>query len=496
MLFSSPEFILYFLPIVFVGYLLLVRWSGSAVSGAFLALASLFFYGWWKPIYLPLILASIGLNYGLTRCFLVRQDLSAQVRKFWLVGGIVFNLGLLGYFKYSWFAVETLATLVGSEFRMTPLLLPLAISFFTFQQIAFLVDAWKGEVREFRFSSYVLFVSFFPQLIAGPIVHHREMMPQFANNTRLSWPGWINMEQGIRIFLIGLGKKLILADSLAVYANLGWADVDSLQLWAAWGTTLCYTFQLYFDFSGYSDMALGAARFFGIHLPINFNSPYKALSIQDFWSRWHMTLSRWLKDYLYIPLGGNRQGTWMTYRNLFLTFLLGGIWHGAGWTFMIWGALHGVGCVVHRYWTRWGKSIWLPVAWMMTFLYVHVGWVFFRAPSVQDAWQMLRRMTGVSGMETMPTFGFVKEYFLEMRWWEPIAPGAADLVPQPFPLVVLPWVLLCFFVTLGFRSGVELTLHDRIKYPLLESLLFALLALACMLFSIRAQESPFLYFNF
>ena len=498
MLFSSPEFIFYFFPVVFISYLLLVRWGGKSVSGAFLAVASLFFYAWWKPIYLPLILASIGLNYGLTRRFLGNAALSPARRKLWLIIGIVFNLGLLGYFKYSWFIVETGAELIGSDFRIEPLLLPLAISFFTFQQIAFLVDAWKGEVKEFRFSNYVLFVSFFPQLIAGPIVHHREMMPQFEDESRARWPGWVNLEQGLRIFLIGLAKKLILADSLAVYANAGWADAHGLQFWAAWGTTLCYTFQLYFDFSGYSDMALGTARFFGIHLPINFNSPYKARNIQDFWSRWHMTLSRWLKEYLYIPLGGNRMGSLLTYRNLFLTFLLGGIWHGAGWTFIIWGVLHGVGCIVHRFWSKLGKTIPLPIGWAMTFLYVHVGWVFFRAPNVQEAWVMLKSMVGLNGSEPLLPFGEFISYFGRLEWLRTTDVGATSLegISSVLPLFVIIWVGFCFAISLGFRNGVETVLQRKLRYPLINAILFALLAVACVLFSIRAEESPFLYFNF
>lgn len=494
MLFSSPEFIFFFLPSVFVGYLLLVRWGGSTLSGAFLAAASLFFYAWWKPIYLPLILASIGVNYALTRWMLLDSARSAALRKRGLVLGIAFNLGLLGYFKYAWFAVETTAMVLGSDFRIDRVVLPLAISFFTFQQIAFLVDAWKGEVTQLRFSSYVLFVSFFPQLIAGPIVHHREMMPQFADSKRARWPGWFNIETGTRIFLIGLAKKLILADSLAVYADGGWSDVDSLQFYAAWGTTLCYTFQLYFDFSGYSDMALGAARFFGIHLPVNFNSPYRARNIQDFWARWHMTLSRWLRDYLYIPMGGNRKGRLLTYRNLFLTFLLGGIWHGAGWTFVVWGVLHGVGCIVHRLWSGVGKPLPLVIAWAMTFVYVHMGWVFFRAPTMGEAWHMLGTLCGQNGFETLPSWSGWTADIAQLQWLNPTAASLNQMGLLPGGAVL--WLALCFALTVACRNGVEWTLKHPLQHPLLQACYFALLALACILFSIRAEESPFLYFNF
>ncbi len=494
MLFSSPEFIFFFLPGVFGMYLLLVRWAGSAFSGAFLAAASLFFYAWWKPIYLPLILISIGVNYALTRCILLHEQRSQAMRKRGLWIGVAFNLGLLGYFKYAWFAVETAALVVGSDFRIERVVLPLAISFFTFQQIAFLVDAWKGEVRQLRFSSYVLFVSFFPQLIAGPIVHHREMMPQFESAQRTRWPGWLNLETGVRIFLIGLAKKLILADSLAVYADAGWSDPGSLQFAGAWATTLCYTFQLYFDFSGYSDMALGAARFFGIHLPINFNSPYKARNLQDFWARWHMTLSRWLRDYLYIPLGGNRGGRLLTYRNLFLTFLLGGIWHGAGWTFVLWGCLHGVGCIVHRIWSGYGKSLPLPFAWALTFVYVHVGWVFFRAPTMADARTMLASLCGANGFEAFPAQRAWVADLMQLQWVNP----TASHLEQTGLLTsgVLVWLILCFALAVACRNGVESTLKQPLRRPVVQAWAYALLALACILFSIRAEQSPFLYFNF
>ena len=486
MLFSAPEFIFAFLPIVFVGYYLSVRVAGKSVSGAFLALASLVFYAWWKPIYLPLIVVSILVNYG------VGSRLIEQTRnkRGWLIFGVVFNLGLLGYFKYSWFAVETVAEVVGSSFRMEPLLLPLAISFFTFQQIAFLVDAYKGEVERVSLPNYTLFVSFFPQLIAGPIVHHREMMPQFASEKRY-WPTWLNVEQGLRIFLIGLAKKLIIADTLARYADGGWAHASELTFYAAWGTTLCYTFQLYFDFSGYSDMALGAARFFGIHLPYNFNSPYKAQSIQDFWKRWHMTLSRWLKDYLYIPLGGNRRGKLLTYRNLFITFLLGGIWHGAGWTFMIWGAMHGVGCMIHRWWSRFGIRIPGFVAWLMTFIFVHIGWVFFRAPSVTDAWVMIKRLIHVKGAYEGVDFAASFQTLLHWQWI-----SLVDEAPVYAPIHMLPYLIVVGGIAFLARSSIRIALESPMRTPLRSAIWYGLLGLVCVLASVKAAESPFLYFNF
>ena len=490
MLFSAPEFIFVFLPIVFLGYYLSVRIAGKTVGSAFLALASLFFYAWWKPIYLPLIVVSILVNYGVGSCLIRGSTKEGSGKRAWLILGIVFNLGLLGYFKYSWFAVETVAEVVGSSFRMEPLLLPLAISFFTFQQIAFLVDAYKGEVAPVSLPSYALFVSFFPQLIAGPIVHHREMMPQFAAEKR-HWPTWLNVEQGLRIFLIGLAKKLIIADTLARYADGGWSSVEHLSFYYAWGTTLCYTFQLYFDFSGYSDMALGAARFFGIHLPYNFNSPYKALSIQDFWKRWHMTLSRWLKEYLYIPMGGNRRGKLLTYRNLFITFLLGGIWHGAGWTFMIWGAMHGVGCMIHRWWSRFGIRIPGFVAWLITFVFVHIGWVFFRAPSLNAAWKMIENMADIEDVYSREIIVQMKRDLFNWQWLTPdySAPGY-------YPVHMFPYLCIVGCIAFFARNSIQVALESPMRTPLRSAIWYGLLGLACILVSIQASESPFLYFNF
>lgn len=487
MLFSSSEFIFVFLPIVFFGYYLLARFAGKSASGAFLALASLFFYGWWNPAYLPLILISILVNFLIGRQLVKSGD---HFNRLLLTGGIVFNFGLLGYFKYLWFVVEATAMVVGSQFKMEPLVLPLAISFFTFQQVAFLVDAYKGEIKSVKFSSYTLFVSFFPQLIAGPIVHHREMMPQFEAEKRL-WPGWLNLEQGIRIFLIGLGKKLIIADTLAIFADQGWAGSSELSFWAAWATTLCYTFQLYFDFSGYSDMALGAARFFGIHLPLNFNSPYKARNIQEFWSRWHMTLSRWLKEYLYIPLGGNRRGKFLTWRNLFLTFLLGGIWHGAGWTFIFWGSLHGVGCILHRTWSKWGLKMPACIAWLLTFIYVHIGWVFFRAPSLNEAWDVILTLSGLKGI-SLPVNGYdVFQDLIRFNWLV-----SGENMGEVIPFHVVYCLLGAAGIVFMGKNGVEIALNSRLKYPFVNAFFYAALALICLLVSIRATESPFLYFNF
>ncbi|NPA64988.1 MAG: MBOAT family protein, partial [Epsilonproteobacteria bacterium] len=313
-------------------------------------------------------------------------------KKLLLAAGIAFNLALLGYFKYADFFIQNINSLFGLEIPLLHLALPLAISFFTFQQIAYLVDSYRGETREYSFLNYALFVTFFPQLIAGPIVHHAEMMPQFAS-VRNKVKNYFNIALGLFIFSIGLFKKVVIADTFAQWANQGFDVAKELTMPEAWATSLSYTLQLYFDFSGYTDMAIGAALLFNIKLPMNFFSPYKATNIQDFWRRWHITLSRFLRDYLYIPLGGNRKGRVRTYFNLFITFLLGGIWHGAGWTFVAWGALHGAALVVHRMWKEFvGRKLPVVLAWFITFNFVNIAWIFFRAKNFEDAMKVLEGM--------------------------------------------------------------------------------------------------------
>ncbi len=318
-------------------------------------------------------------------------------KKSLLIFGIVSNLSLLGYYKYSDFFIENINILTNSNVPLLHMMLPLAISFFTFQQIAYLVDSYRGETKEYDFLNYALFVTFFPQLIAGPIVHHKEMMPQFSQKEN-KYINYHNVALGLFIFSIGLFKKIVIADTFAIWATEGFDVSSTLGFYQAWATSLSYTFQLYFDFSGYTDMAIGVALLFNIRLPINFDSPYKALSIQDFWRRWHITLSRFLKDYIYIPLGGNRKGELRTYTNLFMTFLLGGIWHGAGWTFIFWGFLHGAALVIHRAWSKLQIKMPLLLAWFLTFNFINIAWVFFRAKEWDDAIKVLRGMFGLSGI--------------------------------------------------------------------------------------------------
>lgn len=402
MLFNSVEYLLLFLPTAFAVYFVLHRAKQHSLAKIWLVAASLAFYAWWGLAYLPLILISIVCNFVIGTALNSRLNLACRRTLLWI--GLVFNLALLGYFKYANFVVDNWNAIAGSNITIAHVVLPLAISFFTFQKIAYLVDSYRGEAAGYNFVDYALFVTFFPQLIAGPIVHHKEVVPQFQNSQ--AWQlSRTNIAMGLSILGIGLFKKVMIADTFAVFADKGFNATVPLSFSEAWIAALSYTFQLYFDFSGYTDMAIGAALMFNIRLPLNFNSPYKALDIQEFWRRWHITLSRFLRDYLYVPLGGNRLGEIRTYANLFATFLLGGLWHGASWMFVIWGALHGFALIINRLWRKSGISLPAPVAWCLTFVFVTVAWVFFRAKDIASAMNILCGMVSVpvpsmSGDET------------------------------------------------------------------------------------------------
>src|SRR5579863_926019 len=398
MLFSSYTFLFQFLPATALAFTAARRHSPRA-GILVLAGASLFFYGAWKPIYLVLLLASIGVNFSLG----LLMESPARRRAIGMLG-VALNLALLGYFKYTNFVLDSLSALTGAPLPLLDVMLPLGISFFTFQQIAYLVDVMRGVKVERDIASYTLFVCFFPHLIAGPLVHHAEMIPQFKRGR--TGRSAVLAARGLAIFAAGLFKKVIIADDLAQFVSPVFAHLDAgggvTTPWA-WLATSAYTFQIYFDFSGYSDMAIGLALLFGIRLPVNFRSPYKATSIVEFWRRWHITLSRFLRDYLYIPLGGNRLGEQRRYLNLMVTMLLGGLWHGAGWNFLIWGGLHGLYLCVNHLWQAWRgvakfAAAWATaLSWAITFFAVVFAWVFFRAKTAAGAWQMLGGLFGFAG---------------------------------------------------------------------------------------------------
>lgn len=488
MLFNSHVYIFFFLPLSLLVCFLLRQRDLTGASKGWLIACSLFFYGYWNPAYLPLILASMGVNYALGAYILRHASPAgpapAGQRAF--LAGVVFNLGLLGVYKYADFFLDNLNDLTGAAIPLPHLVLPLGISFFTFTQLAYLADCRRLAVSAGGAPEYALFVTFFPHLIAGPILHHREMTPQFAAN-RAGVLDWNNIASGLYLFAIGLFKKVVLADSLAPTVALGFDEARSLDFVAAWTVSLAYALQLYFDFSGYTDMAIGSARMFNIDLPQNFDSPYKAVSIQDFWRRWHITLSRFLRDYLYIPLGGSRVSEIITLRNLFLTFLLGGVWHGAGWTFVAWGALHGGAMVVHRLWQRAGLTMPDWLGWLITFNFVNVAWVFFRAASFPEALKVLRGMAGLSGV-VLPgplaqPLGFLQGLGVSFG-------GAFDALGDKPELLVL--VLALLIIALFARNSTAMVADFRPRPR--EAVFAAGLSVASLLFFQRASE--FIYFNF
>ena len=480
MIFNSFEFIFVFLPVVWVLYYLLGRFN-IPFAKAWLLVASLFFYAYWNPAYLPLILVSMVINYAVGM-FLGRNR-GGSWRKGILSLGIIFNVGLLGYYKYYDFFVENMNFIFATDFVFKDLLLPLAISFYTFQQIAYLVDSYRMETKEYSFLNYGLFVTFFPQLIAGPIVHHGQVMSQFSEKKSYSLQ-YENISKGLLIFAIGLFKKVAIADTFAGWANTGYSTVETLTLVDSWITTLSYTLQLYFDFSGYSDMAIGLALLFNIRLPINFNSPYKALDIQDFWRRWHITLSHFLTTYLYIPLGGNRKGSSRTYINIFIIFLVSGVWHGAGWTFVFWGVMHGLASVICRWWKRAGYRMHKVAAWTITFMFVHLAWVFFRALTFGEAMTVLKAMFGFNGIHLPIAF---REHFpsLSSVWF--------GNLPFTDSLTTLGVSLTLGLLLVWFAKN-SLEIMEQKKRTVTMAIFVALL----LFYSVTQLQnvSEFLYFNF
>jgi alginate O-acetyltransferase complex protein AlgI len=399
MLFNSPVFLFILLPATVALYLAVRQFGGPRQVLGLLLCASIVFYGWWNPAYVPLLLGLALFNFivghAITAC---RRAGHANRVTLLLTFGIAVDLMVLGYFKYTDFFIDTANVLLRENFALQHIILPLGISFFTFQKIAYLVDSSRGDVIEHDLLEYCFFVMFFPQLLAGPITHHSEIFSQIKG----PWAFAIkpsNFMLGVTIFVIGLFKKVVLADRFGPLVSPAYDAVaagQQLDFFLAWQSAIAFKFQLYFDFSGYSEMALGAARLFGIQLPLNFNSPYRALNVVDFWRRWHMTLTRFLRDYVYIPLGGSRRGTLILYRNLMITLALSGLWHGAAWHFVIWGSLQGAAMVVAHAWRNLRRPInaWWSntIARLVTFFALTMILVMHRAPSTAAALEIYRGM--------------------------------------------------------------------------------------------------------
>lgn len=496
MLFNSYEFIFAFLPIVFIAFFIAAKFN-KIYAGYFLGFASLFFYAWTSLNSLPILLGSILINYYFGKL------ISGQVRSFLkvtpksiLIIALIFNLGLLGFFKYCNFFIENTNELIAlnhqAPLNLLNVVLPIGISFFTFTQIAFLVDCYQGKVKERNFSHYLLFVSYFPHLIAGPVLHHAQMMPQFTKDETYKL-NYNNIGLGILIFTVGLAKKVLLANLLGEYADPFFQSITAQSkpsFSEAWLATIAYTFQIYFDFSAYTDMAIGLSLLFGIVLPINFNAPYRSLSVIEFWRRWHISLSTFLRDYLYIPLGGNRQGRYRRYINLIVTMLLGGLWHGANWTFVLWGLAHGLLLTINHFWhsSEIGKKLhsrlWNLMSWILVFVCICLTWVLFRVDHFYQIAPVFKGLFFMNDTIDVSLFNQANGFKLD-RIHKLLAVGF---------LIVLIGVPSHRFKDLLLKiDSLTCMLSLKIKYYIAFLLLFSLL-IYCV--NQVGSYNPFLYFQF
>ena len=488
MLFNSYVFIVVFLPIVWGIYFLLNKCRCYKLAHVALIVSSFVFYGYQEPGLCFLLGGTIIVNY-IFHCVLTRME-AGVVKKLTLLAGIVANLSLIFYFKYFNFFLENLNRIVADDFALKNIVLPLGISFFTFQQISMLVDSSKPDMERYSFIEYALFVSYFPQLIAGPIVLHQELIPQFRDMSKKQIY-YENIIAGVEYFVFGFAKKVLVADSFARICDAGYENMATLNTYSAVLTILAFTLQIYFDFSGYCDMALGLGKMFNFDLPINFNSPYKAVSIADFWKRWHMTLTRFLTTYLYIPLGGNRKGLLRTCINIMIVFTISGLWHGAAWTYVLWGIMHGAMQVLYRVGKKFFDKLPKWLMWAGTFAFVNVAWVFFRAEFFRQPYLLLARLFVGGG-------GLCQEALLAVSSDNSVLvaliggflpPILSEIVRQ---VGVLLWFVVWLVVCIAAPSSHDI-IERRIrtnKYFIALGLLFA------WTFIWLPQISKFIYFNF
>ncbi len=502
MLFNSYIFIFLFFPICLLGYYGLLHLHKDRMARLFLAAMSLWFYGYFNLSYLLIMVCSIVGNY------LFHRLLSRKGSKALVITAVAANLGVLFYFKYFDFFLSTVNSVFGTSIALRNILLPLGISFFTFQQISFVVDTYRGEVKDCPFLNYMLFVAFFPQLIAGPIVNHNEMLPQFERIGRQDFK-WEGIAEGCGLFILGLAKKVLLADTFGAGVDYGYANLQLLGRMDAILVAFSYILQLYFDFSGYCDMARGIGKMLGLEIPANFRSPYKAVNIVDFWKRWHITLSRFFTKYVYIPLGGNRKGQARMYLNLMAVFLLSGMWHGAGWHYLVWGATQGVLYVATRVWQRYREQrksgraglqaatgaagfmhkIMTIVSRVLLITYVAASEVYFRAETVAQANQML--LTAVKGPVQKISLELADCFRLDEFWY---VLKVLKLDNMAYSRYILMWLMLAagLYLTMIGKDAAERM--ERARYRAGSVLLFAVLAVWCVL--TFSEVSTFLYYNF
>lgn len=488
MLFNSYAF-LAFLPIVWMLYFLINRLKLFRAAQCVLIIASFMFYGYEDYRLCILLAFSITANY-LLHLAMSRNNCMTIIRKLLLIIGIVLNLGLLYYFKYFNFTLENFNRFLGTDFVLQNIVLPLGISFYTFQQLSFIVDNYYGKLGKCTFLDYCLFVSFFPQLVAGPIVLHQEMIPQFRDIEKRK-VDYENMISGAEYFIIGFAKKILIADSFARICDAGYENLQQLSSISAVLTILAFTLEIYFDFSGYCDMALGLGRFFNIIIPVNFDSPYKAITISDFWKRWHMTLTRFLTTYLYIPLGGNRKGKWRTYVNIMIVFTVSGLWHGAAWTYVLWGMMHGVAMVLYRMGKNALDKLPKSILWVCTFVFVNITWVFFRAEYFRQPWRMLKQVVtgGTGGIQVDMLSALCDNTIWKLTLERVVSGSVLQIICQA---VVVLWFAFGVFVCMKLPSSHELVGRKIRK----TGWFLGLSVLFVWSFMWLSRVSKFIYFNF
>ena len=485
MLFNSYVFILLFLPLCLTGYFGLNHFRRYSLALGFLLGMSLWFYGYFNPSYLLIIIVSIVLNYGITR--LMGKTEGKTARRVELTAALLVNFGILFYFKYFDFFISNVNSLFASQIPLRHIVLPLGISFFTFQQVSYVIDAYRGQTGNYGFLQYAAYVAYFPQLIAGPIVTHDELIPQFLDENRKRFQ-WENFSPGLFLFTLGLAKKVLIADCFGKVADWGFADIAGLSTVSAALVMLAYTFQIYFDFSGYCDMAMGLGKMMNFELPANFDKPYRALSISEFWKRWHKTLTRFFTRYLYIPLGGSRKGTARTCVNVMIVFLCSGLWHGASWNFVLWGGIHGISMVLERLLGKRLEKIPAFLRWCGTFLILNLTWVIFRADTLSDAAMFFGRLFAGS-----PAMGGLTDAFKLPEITALFRYGLNRTVPSMVPkLVGAAFYAAALWLSTRLENAYDAVEH--LRFGGASMLLTAVLLVWCILsFS---GISSFLYFNF
>lgn len=471
MLFNSYIFIFAFFPICIAAWYLLNHFKKYTLGKISLLISSLIFYAYYNVNYGLIIISSILVNYLLSHIMICSTK--QVLRKFAFAFGLLFNIGLIAYYKYTDFMIDNINLLFKTDLPLMHILMPLGISFFTFQQLSYVIDSYKKDIPKYSLLDYSIFVLFYPQLIAGPIVLHDEIVPQISSKTNKAFDFKI-FSRGFYLFTLGLAKKVLVADFLSKFSSFAFDTTSQITSMDAWIGVLAYTFQIYFDFSGYCDMASGIANMYGMELPMNFNSPYKAVDIIDFWDRWHITLTRFFTRYIYIPLGGSRKGTVRTYLNILIVFLVSGIWHGAGWNYILWGLLHGVANILNKIFKKPIKKIPI-ISRIATFVFVSITWVFFRAKNVSYALEMLKNMFSFSSFAVSDTIK-----------------GNLSFVPGPWHIIALALIGIVIYLSMFSKNALEKS--EKFTPKLLNGVMTIIL----FVFSVLqlSQVSEFLYFNF